>query len=204
MPPANKLKNKKEAVWCPHCARLLSPPADRRGATSHANSAPALPARTEASQTNQALAGDASVTCDICGHACRTRKGLTYHLPRNHGVPVGKKKGQRANKEQDQDSNPSPPPSHDTIQQVSFGKMFGGLPVRLGSRSWAKQCPPSPAKSPARPISGAEGIQHTSGTRSPFPRHLKVLHRMPNRQVVRGVSLREKDRKKPSQHPPYP
>ncbi|GFY41231.1 hypothetical protein TNIN_438461 [Trichonephila inaurata madagascariensis] len=173
--PVSKPKNKKEAVWCPHCARLLSPQqslsqhiravhndsfkkkndgqthtkvvrfarediadasacpstpvynvhcpdelSPHEATTSHVNSEPALPARTEASHSNPTLAGDANVTCDMCGQACRTRKGLTYHLLRNHGVPVGKRKGQRASKKEDPDRNPSPPPSQDTNQQVSM------------------------------------------------------------------------------------
>ncbi|GFY56874.1 hypothetical protein TNIN_353941 [Trichonephila inaurata madagascariensis] len=51
--------------------------------TSHASSTPALPSRSEASH------------CQPKG---------------DHGVPVGKKKGQRANEEEDRDSDPSPPP----------------------------------------------------------------------------------------------
>ncbi|GFY55586.1 hypothetical protein TNIN_207021 [Trichonephila inaurata madagascariensis] len=188
-PEPSRKKKYKEAVWCPHCARMLSPqqslsqhirtvhndsfkkkndgqthtkvvrfakdvadasacpstpaynvlcpdePSRHVATTSHANSEPAPPIQTAASHTIPTLAGDASTTCDICGHACRTRKGLTYHLLRNHGVPVGEERKRTA--------EPS-------------------LPVRLGSRSGVKQYDsPSRRKcSPARYLD-VRGIQHS-------------------------------------------
>ncbi|GFY44120.1 retrovirus-related Pol polyprotein from type-2 retrotransposable element R2DM [Trichonephila inaurata madagascariensis] len=186
-------------VHCPDGIRL------HEASTSQANNTPALPSRSEASSSNQVLAGDASVTCEICGHKCRTRKGLTYHKLRDHGVPVGKKKEQRANEEEDRDSNPSPPPNHDTttvsLEDVVASTCTAGVSV-LGET--IRLTFPLP-KVLACPISGCPKAFSTAkwySTSHSLKRHLTAVHRMPNRQVQYWCApCGKRIRKKPSQHP---
>ncbi|GFY55592.1 hypothetical protein TNIN_207081 [Trichonephila inaurata madagascariensis] len=135
-----------------------------------------------------------------------TRKGLTYHLLRNHGVPVGKRKGQRASKQDDMEWNPSPPPTQDAQHQVSMDEVIestctAGVSI-LGET--IRLTFPLP-KVLACPISGCAKAFSTAkwySTSNSLKRHLTAVHRMANRQMQYWCTpCGKRIRKKLSQHP---
>ncbi|GFT05390.1 hypothetical protein TNCV_124021 [Trichonephila clavipes] len=57
---------------------------------------PVHPSSTNSSHTNQQLVKNDPIACDMCSQISRIWKGPTYHMLRNHGVSVGRKKSKRA------------------------------------------------------------------------------------------------------------
>ncbi|GFT51365.1 hypothetical protein TNCV_4954851 [Trichonephila clavipes] len=66
---------------------------ERQASPTQQSSPPQKTSHTHQPTNNQQQAG--MVFCDKCGQGCSTRKGLTYHMLRDHGVPVGKRDDKR-------------------------------------------------------------------------------------------------------------
>ncbi|GFQ99094.1 hypothetical protein TNCT_724491 [Trichonephila clavata] len=123
--------------------------------------------------------------CNICRQRCKTWKGLTYHLLRNHDVSVGRQKPKRNPTKHAQMSNlspPSPPDVHSNVSRrdctTSISDVFLlGETMRLTfPLHQVVECP-------------IEGCRHSFRTVKWYitnisvKRNLTAEHKLPNRRV---------------------
>ncbi|GFQ68972.1 hypothetical protein TNCT_22421 [Trichonephila clavata] len=186
--PASGGTSNPEAKWCPHCVRFLSPSSQMRDRRINSPDE------------------DQKPSCDICGQKCKTRKGLTYHLLRNHGVSVGRKNLQRNTVKQETVVKPSHFSPLDVHSNVSSrdcndstsmrGVSLLGETMRLTfPLPHVLECPKARCQLSFRTVKW-----YTTNTS--MKEHLTVVHRLANRRIEYWCSLcNRKIADKPATHP---
>ncbi|GFR09850.1 hypothetical protein TNCT_313811 [Trichonephila clavata] len=143
--------------------------------------------------------------CETCNLNCKTRKGLTYHRLRDHGVSVGRANPRSTDRHdpiEDQDVDTAPIAAHTAPTRTGGGSPIRGGVAMVGETLRLRF--PLPQVLPCPVVNCAHSF-HTAKwytTNTSVKKHLTSFHRLPNHRVEYWCAFcNRRIQSKPALHP---
>ncbi|GFQ93580.1 hypothetical protein TNCT_476411 [Trichonephila clavata] len=143
--------------------------------------------------------------CETCNLNCKTRKGLTYHRLRDHGVSVGRANPRSTDRHdpiEDQDVDTAPIAAHTAPTRTGGGSPIRGGVAMVGETLRLRFPLPQVLPCPVVNCTHSFRTANWYTTNTSVKKHLTSFHRLPNHRVEYWCAFcNRRIQSKPALHP---